>query len=252
MKRNNLFYIMIPTLIIFLIQSCTENQENLLKKETSSVPYEFFENEVKKELVLTDESGDNTVFLAIYSDNINRLESFINSYDLKLITLVDERSSIIFNSKNQVSDNVEKHLANNDLEQEPKIYIEVVYENLTEGINRYFIDLKSKVNKKAFVFGMPIGFITSNDFIGTVHLGWGSEYLVQFRYKDHWYSGWETLWIGGVNSWWVWPSSSYWASFSRSTWKLELVLYPDLFQTETNYRVVYQSNARPFLFIRRL
>lgn len=233
---------MIPSLMALIFQSCTKNNEILPIDEISNVPFVYFENEVKEELVLTDRSGENSVFLAIYAENQSRLEQFTDYYVLNLMTVVDERSENVFNSNRFKTDLYEKSQANFDVELEPKIYIEVVYENLKEDIGHYFIDVNINSDKKSFVFGMPIGFITSNDFIGTVHLGAGSEYLIRFRYKYHWYSFWQDWTVGEINSWWVYPASLYWGSLTLSTWKLQLVLYPDLYQTQINYRIAYQSN----------
>lgn len=239
MLRNFLISIVIATLTFF--QGCEKTQVPLLINEVSSIKNEFFLNEVKKELVLTDETGENTIFLAIYSDDPLTIESFLNSHDLKLITTTNERSNEVFTSKNLMLDRSKKNMNNYDLEAKPKIYVEVVYANLKEGIEHYFLDVRSNNTKKSYVTGYPIGFITSNNFIGTVHLGWGSEYLVQFRYKSSWLSSWKTYSeAGGVNSWFVWASSSYYRSFTLSpSYKLQMVLYPDLYQSETNYRVAY-------------
>ncbi len=242
MKRNYVIYVLIPSLMALIFQSCTKEMEILPGNEISHVPYSYFKNEIKYELVLTDGSGQNSVFLAIYADNQNRLEKFTDSYELNLIIVTDERSENVFKSEKLTSNNDKKSLANLNLEQEPKIYIEVVYENLKEEIKHYFIDVKLKSNKKSFVCGYPIGFVTSNDFVGTVHLGWGSEYFIRFRYKLHWYSFWKDWEVGGVNAWWIWPSSSYWGSLALTSYKLQLILYPDLYQTTTNYRIAYQSD----------
>lgn len=100
------------------------------------------------------------------------------------------------------------------------------------------------MEKKAFLFGSPIGFITSNNFIGTVHLGWGSEYAIQFRYKLNWYNSWtQYTESGGVNTFFIYSASYYFKSLAYSpSYRMQLVIYPDLYQNETNYRVAYQSS----------
>jgi len=106
------------------------------------------------------------------------------------------------------------------------------------------LDIQAKIDKKAFVFGYPIGFITENNFIGAVHKGNGSEFLIQFRYKSIWSSFWKTYEEkNGVNSWFIPSSGHYWGSFSLSpSYKLQLVLYPEYYQTETNYRIAFQPS----------
>lgn len=135
MQKNNILLILIASIALILPQGCEKTNESILSNENSQIKNELFDNEVKKELVLKDESGENSVFITIYSDNINNLETFLNSHELKLVTTISEYSKEVFKSNNLEQDNSKKSLTNYDLEAKPKIYIEVVYTNFKKDVS---------------------------------------------------------------------------------------------------------------------
>ncbi len=244
--KKTLQLTLIAALITFM--SCGK-EESILQKEVGTETSNSIaqsDGKFKKEIIVTDESGKNQAFYAIYSDDENLLSEYLMAHELSLKINEEDvemlKSSDLSNQKQLKSSN-----ENFNLNQEPKIIIELVTVNLQSDVVSYSLELKNSQLKSTndYIFGYPVSYRTRNDFIGVVHRQNGYEILVRIIYKSKWLSSWKYLTDGGANAWFVGRTyAQYYAAFGEdyNVYKRGLVIYPHLYQTSTNYHIAYSRN----------
>lgn len=230
-------------LFLFLFCKCAKDNLSPQESEKSQVCFEYFENEVKKEITVSDNTGENKAFFMVYAENKFHLENFLNSYSLNLITDPGRNYKDVFKKNTELKAAEGNQLVNFNLDESPKVYLELLYENIKAEGSCLFVEIvKSNLKSTNYIPGGLIGWTTINgDFLGTVHRGFGSEYLVQWTYKEKWYSKLKYVEIGDVNAWFIYPSGAYYGGIkNKSDWyKLNMIIRPDYYQTEVNYIVAY-------------
>lgn len=224
--------------------SCEKEEQVSIEETDDLISNSSSDNEgvFKEEIVITDESGLNFASYVIYSDDKDLLSEFLEVNDFSL--LINEDDIEILNSTKLFENEQSKFNSDDfELDQEPKIIVELITTNLQEDVKTYSLDIKQNNSKSTnFIFGSPIGYTTKKNFIGVVHYGWGYEFVVKLRYKSKWYKSWKYYTKNGANAWFVYPSSSDRASLSMSSYKLGLTLYPHKYQRTKNYRITYSAS----------
>ena len=234
--------------MLFLAFVSCEKEEKNLQNEIGNIVSNSMANSeglFKKEIVVTDESGKNSAFYAIYSDDENLLSEYLIANKLSLKINEDDIEMLKSNDlskQNQIKSSTD----NFDLNQEPKIIVELVTTNLQDDVVSYSLEVKSNQSKssKAFIFGYPVGYTTRNNFIGAVHRGTGYEFVAKLRYRSTLFSFWKYLTVNGVNAWFIYPSGPYYISLDEryTFYKRGIVIYPHLYQNGTNYLIAYSRN----------
>ena len=138
-----------------------------------------------------------------------------------------------------------KDLSMYSIDKEPEIFIEITTANLKPGVEKYFIDLTTTKKSTQYIPGYPVGYSTYDGFIGTVHKGSGSEFIVQWTYKYKWYSSLKYYEDNGANAWYIYPNpaSTYYGCLERDWYKINMIIRPDINQTTINYRVAFVKDA---------
>lgn len=242
MKKITIYSILL--FIVTISFSCQKEEiPNEQNNQNVSVFSDNDEGEFKKEVVVTDESGNNTAFYRVYSDDNELLEQFIknNIFELKInIDDINTLKSSNFPLKSEAS-NIDSSMYN--LNMEPKIIIELITTNLQKDVTSYSLDIKKNNLKSTnFLFGYPVGYETSNNFIGASHKNWGYDFFVKRRYKIHWYSSWKYIIYNGANAWRISYDEAIWENIAPS-YRLGLIIYPHLYQKGTNYRIAFGSEC---------
>lgn len=243
MKKILQFALLIVLTTLF---SCEKEDQKLQKEIVNGVSdsQAFREGKFKKEIIISDASGSNQAFYAIYSDDEKLLNDFLESNQLSLIT--NDGKNQIFNSSDLFSDqqSIFKTSENFNLEQEPKIIIDLVSTNLLENVSSFLLEVEPNEIKSTndFIFGYPVGYTTQNDFIGAVHRGNGYEFVAKLRYKKNRLSQWHDLEINGANSWFIYPSGAYYCALDEDNdlFKRGIVIYPHQYQSGVNYHIAYE------------
>jgi hypothetical protein len=231
--------------IVFFI-SCEKEQTNNELADFDLVSQIENEGKFKEEIVVFDESGRNQAFYAIYSDDKILLAEYLKKHEftLKINELNVEETQV--SNFNNYNDYLKSGKNDFDLTQEPKIIVELVTTNLQDNVKSYSLEINGINLKSAndFIFGYPVGYTTSNDFIGAVHRGYGYEFVVRFSYKTGWLSSWKDFVVNGGNAWFVYPSNEYYISLGESYdfYKRRIIIYPHYYQSSTNYHIAYVRN----------
>lgn len=114
--------------VIITLMSCEKEEQNLLKKNNNEISDSQAQNEgkFKKEIIVTDASGNNQAFYAIYSDDEQLLNNYLEANHLSLNINKDDNETI--KNTDLISNQYLKSTTseNFDLSQEPKIIIELV------------------------------------------------------------------------------------------------------------------------------
>lgn len=245
MRKKIIIPFAVLSISILLAQSCEKETIPTENLEISKIPYEHFENEVVKEIAITDASNESTVFIRVYSDKITTLETFLSTYEFQLITEKYCVENEIFNTISPLDESVKKDLTKYGIEKEPKIFVEIATMNLQPGVKNCFIDITSSKKNALYTPGYPVGYTTYDGFIGTVHKGLGSEFIVQWTYKYKWYSSLEYWEVNGANAWYIYPNPAqvYYGALGRDFYKINMIIRPDIYQTTINYRVALTESS---------
>ncbi len=243
MKR--VLQLFLITLVITFV-SCKKEEQVLQKEVGKEISDSKIQNDgkFKKEIIVTDESGVNQAFFAIYSDDEQLLSEYLESTRFSLKINENEKLKSTDLSKQNIldSDNTDNY----DLTQEPKIIVELVTANLQDNVTNYSLEVNSVKTKSTrdWITGYPVGYTTSNDFIGAVHKGWGHKFIAKLRYRTHWYSSWQYLTVNGANAWFIYPFGQYYICLDEdySFYKRGIIIYPHLYQNGINYTISYNSD----------
>ncbi len=241
MKKILKLFILALVIINFVVVGC---KKEVGKSKEMSNAYEDAEGLFKKEIVVSDKSGKNKAFYAVYSDDEELLNNFINSYNFVLE--INENDKLSDKMPQVLSDNTTQEQIDYtqfNLDEEPAITVELVLANIQDDVKNYTLELqRKKVNTKDYIMDAVhvVAFDTKNDFIGVIHDGSGYCFGVRFRYKLHWYSSWKGNTLSTIE-----PTGAYYAYMDESwdVYKRAVVIYPDIRQgQQVNYRIVYDHD----------
>ena len=233
------------------------------KKETTTQPqnpangvsvYENENGKFKKEIVIKDESGKNSLFLAIYSDHQSAIDNYLKNTELKLaietevsIERLKERANTTTRLKNEEGVEIPEI---KEVKKENSVVIDVVNTNFEKNVKGYSlvvkmvppaIDLKNpNVN---YTQGALTEIINESDFCGVVNLGWGLDILCKLAWRNHknfssYQSEGEFLLSG---------SSSNQANFAgyifkSGSYRTRALVWKDYYQGEANFKIVFDEN----------
>lgn len=233
----------ILSILLLVMISC--QKENLFKNvnDSSGKISNYEESQVrkfKKEIVVYDETNKNNIMIALHADDENIISDFLNNNELK-INLFDLDSYEVIETPMSSTELVHDNFRG-DMDSEPKLIIELVKQNIDSNGEYFSLSFERKNLNKNYVLGYPIGFETSTQTIGSVHLGFGYSYLTQYQFKKEnlWNLSWHYIYKNEVNAWFVNPYPEYYNYFNFSniaTRKRGMIIRPDQRQGQINYKV---------------
>jgi len=231
---------LIAVLITFM--SC-KKEEQILQQETnngktnivgkSKKPTKF-----RKEIVVTDKAGVNSVFIAVTSDYESAINEYLDNID---ISLVIEDESIINEIKE--SSNINKNTKSSEkepkIEKEHSVNVEIVSVNFENPQSTFALNIKSKENmNKSFITGTYASYSDYSDFMGIVHRGNGYNLWVTTNYKQNWYNSWTNVYQG-----FLYPHGVYYAYVEKEhSLKTSIGVYMDARQGSINYHIAISHN----------
>lgn len=194
---------LILLILLFIAFSCQKESaefESISKIPEATAKY-------SKELVVRDLTQKSTVLLLISSNDEESLDQFLRINDFVLETVnLDQNIEYndMFKSSSEIvsKSNYNDNEFANDNDFESTIFIEVIAGNLQEDVDYYFISLRA-TNLKSSMYNYydtpRVQFITSNNFVGVVHSGYGNDFQYYWSTKNNFFSKW-------VN----WPALHLW------------------------------------------
>jgi hypothetical protein len=239
MKKITKILVLLVVLIYLGLVGCEQYKFN---KEISN-SNEDSEGLYKKEILVTDGTGENKAFYAIYSDDSTCLTNFLESYNFTL-KVNENIPNDYLNKQDKIAkqDDFKKY----KLQETPKITIELVFANIKNGIKNYSLQITKKIsNKKEFLIDgyHALAYTTTKNFIGIILNKKGYSVAVRFRYKLHRFSRWKDLADRyGDNTVIINTEGDYFACIDErySFYKRGFIVYPDIRQGGIiNYSIVY-------------
>lgn len=243
---------------VVLLYSCTK--EKILQPQNSPTGVSVYENEngkFKKEIVVTDESGKNSLFIAISSDDESAIDGYLKYNDLKLRI---ENSELIETIKQNANLNRRASKGNQqmlDVEKVRSVTIDVITDNLEESVKAYSLLVTAKKDPKVlqlqangYIQGSTqYDYTNSSDFAGIVHWGHSSSYDGGYDigamgyYSTHWYSSWTQVWSYALNS--SNTGNGYYSFVNApNTYKTKISVYLDARagKNDTNYNIAWSKD----------
>lgn len=226
--------------------SCEDNLDNLQINENSNDHKSEWLGEYKKEIVVKDSTGENSIYLAIYSDNEQTLESYLAQNLFQVITTsktISEIKALSINTNNTLKSSIDS--SNYNLEMEPTIYVEVIATNIKANVEAYYLDIQKSnlkdVPPPGWSIGYPVSFVSGNwdNFMSITFLHGWDMYVYAGTKDNEWNLSyqdvyWSPLFIGPYNGHGAaWVSGSY--------YKIAMTIYPHIDQTSQNYRIAFSK-----------
>ncbi len=195
-------------------------------------------SEFKKEIVVKDKSGLNSIFLVIYGKTQEILDNYLanNSFNL-LINEGDIDNQEISKpmSKSNMDTKLDKDVYK--LDEEPKIHIELVTTNLKQNVHSYSLETITSKNKG--YFQSSVSYATKQSFLGAIHKGVGYNFYASTGYQHKWYSSWTTvskyILIDTYLVYWIYVKTAFDVN------KRLIIIYPHSSQQSANYKIVYRQ-----------
>ena len=234
---------------IFLY-SCTKDKS--IQPQNPPHEVSVFKNEngkFKKEIVVTDESGKNSLFLAVYSDYQSAIDEYLKTTELKLII---EKDDFIEKYKQNISRNRASSgndTQPSDIKKDHFVNVDFVTSNFEDNVKAYSIEVKTKESTEvktkesttssfspgAYTFYGP----STSHFCGVVHQGYGYDINVYLNYRNASFGIYQNCWHGILN-----PSGSMYSFFcnSRLSNRTQVGVYLDSRQGSVNYKVCFSRS----------
>ncbi|MFA6925013.1 MAG: hypothetical protein WC223_12275 [Bacteroidales bacterium] len=191
----------------------------------------------KKEITVTDESGQNTAFFAVYSDDEKMLSDYLENNEFSLLTNKVEVEMLKSANSSESTRNANDEINTNE---KPKIIVDLVTSNTIKDVKSLSLSIKTKQTRN-YIMGYPIGYTTSGTFIGIVHNGLGHEILVRKEVRKKWPGGWDYI----SSNFFLYYYSPYNASVydqNNSYRGVGIVVWPSQDEPSTNYFLAYNTN----------
>ena len=232
MKRN--YFIVAISIAIIFFASC-EKEEDIyphVAGTNSEAPADF-----KKEIIISDKTGENSIFVAITSSSKENLDDFIssNEFELNIIT-----KKVIFSSNELKSEEIENKPT---IDYENTVNVEVVKTNLKDPNLAYSLKVNdsNKNNLKNInSYSYSVTYTDYADYMTIVHRGHGYGIYIEGWYTNSWIGLWHKEFEG-----WIHNSGTYgyYAKIDKpGSYKTKLFVQRT--QSHQYYDVFYQPNAR--------
>jgi hypothetical protein len=212
------------------------------QKESSFEPIQTENNEFsefKKEIVVKDKSGENSIFLAVYGKSQEILDYYLanNSFDLLIneddINFMESQSQTLENNSEEAEFNPDNY----KLDKEPKIQIDLIATNLQENVSSYSLETITSKNKG--YFQSSVSYTTKRSFLGAIHKGGGYDFYASTGYQKRWYNRWtsvdENIRIDTYLIYWIYVKTAF------DVHKRLIIIYPHSAQRSANYKIVYRK-----------
>jgi hypothetical protein len=191
-------FLMLVIQIIALAACQKEDSFESTKNEVSVYNDEY--GKYRKEIVVYDETKQNSLFLLIHSDYPGAVEEYLDAHTLTLgsdIREADTNYSTTINTETEIENGaITIEIPEESIERQ--VYVELITENIQEPSSYFYLNVEYKKNELKstnFIFGESTTYTTTGDFLGVVHAGYwnddsGDEYdmYVYLEKKDYWYS----------------------------------------------------------------
>ncbi len=206
-----------------------------------------------KEIVVTDSTSRNSVFLRIHSNDEKLLENYIASNDFVIETFGIEQDFSLYTNERVLVPNetpdLEKEysfsLTNFSSSRNEDIQIEVVTANFENNIKGYYLNtIPNNAALKVYRWDIIISYTTPNRFLGVVHTGGGHSFAVRMYYWTSWWQfnfGSATqITQNGANTFFLWPTGGqYYAWMDFESYRKRIIVnqwHDDVINGITNYR----------------
>jgi hypothetical protein len=185
MKKNH--YVLLCLALAGMVTSCQKEQTATSLPHTTHPSVYQPDGRFKKEITLSDESGRNTLFLAVYSNKQEALDNYLKNTELKLVIAKEEEIAQL--KKQGLDQQRNSQSEEHNAEEETNIdgvTVETINSNIEENVTGYYIDAKVKSSSRTFEDGgSKVEYIDESDWIGVVHTGGIYDIGVLFRYKPN-------------------------------------------------------------------
>jgi hypothetical protein len=193
-------------LVVILFSIACQKEEILTPEIVHISEYNNEFGKFRKELIIYDESGQNSILLLLHTNFSGIIEHYLQHNELKLvIDITDEMPSLKSSSiEKQMAESSVNALIPEDILKRP-LSIELITENIKEDVKNYYLNVQSKKLqlKSDFIFNANyyVSYTTTGDLIGVSNYGaWSDEdkwdIYCYLEKKNHWYTGWDILWQG--------------------------------------------------------
>jgi hypothetical protein len=229
-------------IVLFLaLVSCEKEEKNLQNEIGNKVTNSMYTSEglFKNEIVITDESGKNSLFIAIYSDFESAIDEYLNSTKLKLVLEKKEIIEAMKQKSKNIDASVKVDNQKPEIKDEHSVIVEIVRANLETHVEGYSLEVQTKDNNsKSFIYGTYANYVNSSDFAGIVHRGDGYDLWVSTNYKLSWYRPWTNVYAG-----YLYPSGLYYAYVDTyNTYRTGIGVYLDARQGSINYLMTFSKD----------
>jgi len=216
-KLVSLFILAIVICCFGCNKETIENEGNV--QQQSQLPKQL--GKFKKELIVTDESGKNQAFYAIYADDSELLENYIKNNEMYLV--IEELPSV--QSQNVKSCNVD---------EKPQIWVDLITTKLEDNVKTFSLAYKPSLLKSASSYYIT-SYSNGSGFIGVVYLGWGNGFWARTKY----YTSWWDMQFGSSSEYWhnFIGGTSYWGYIDLHEYKQYLQLWPE--DNNINWKIAY-------------
>lgn len=183
------------------------------------------------------------MYFAVHSNDEEYLNAYLEHFEFNIEIGGDVSSdlSIPANTQKSGSQDIENYL----LDEEPKIIIELITENIKEKENAFSLITKENTLKSAnsdiFQWGSPVGYFTDGSFIGAFMYGEGYDMYIKWRGKENWYSWSYEDYSDLFRLLAAYNDAAWWGS--GDPYKRGCVIYPHLSQTSINYTIEYSKET---------
>jgi hypothetical protein len=239
MKKLWILFMFLP-MFLFMVSCEKESQlsDNSIQNGVSN-PDQYSLGKFKREIILKDETGQSTLFVAIHSDYESAIDEYLAEYELKLsisdISLIqDLKKSAEVNETIQTK--VDKKAPS--IDPEHSVIVEIVNSNIIGEDKAYLLDVTKKATlTKDFQTGTYADYMDASDFAGVVHKGTGYDIYVSTNFKNTFLSFWTNVYTGYLYS------SFYYAYVDKpNSYRVAIGVYLDARQTTQNYQVVFTKD----------
>lgn len=247
---------LLTILFLIILFSCSKTEiESINNTLVSEYINEY--GKYQKELIVYDQSKENSLFFVIHSDAPGAIDDFLKRNELTLIVNFDEtnielKSGIINESKSNLNDG--ERISQEIFDK--RVNVQLITENIQNNVKEYFLHVESKniQLKSSFPFhaNYSVSYKTEPHakFIGVVNYGvpWDtSEHwdIYCFLEKTNsWLAGWDVLWHGRLYGYgWPYFARLDYTSYSSSPYyKLGALVYDHPQVPVRNYYVAFEKN----------
>ena len=223
-----------------------------------STKYESEYGKYQKELLVYDQSGNNSILLLIHSDIEGTVEDYLNKNDLELMLEVDQKGNSLKSATIGSSNSNKSSKATiPDEILKRQVSVELITENIQEHVKNYYLNVKSKeLQLKDFIFDQnyDVFYSTTGNFIGVSNYGYYSSedkydiacYLE--KKPTQFFSGWDILWQGFLQGDVGDYSPTYYAQLDYTStgnpwYKIGALLYTDPRVPAYNFLIAYSKSS---------